>query len=53
MTLIFDPSRSNLTVPIDSPWILHISARWGWPVKLFQTSVDECWNNFEIILFHM
>jgi len=22
-------------------------------IKLFQTEVDEGWNNFEIILFHM
>ena len=22
-------------------------------IKLFQTDVDECYNNFEIILFHM
>jgi len=29
MTLIFDPSthpRSNLTVPIESLWVLHMSA---------------------------
>ena len=26
MTLIYDPSRSNLMVPIESPWVLRISA---------------------------
>ena len=32
MPFIFDPCghpRSNLTVPIESPWVLHMSAFWG------------------------